>query len=399
MSPPKPAPRRILLAVTGLTPQVVTETLYALAVRADPPWIPHEIHVLTTKAGFDNVRLNLLLGEGWFHRMRRDFDLPDIDFCAERISVIRDAHGKPLDDIRTPDDNRHAADFITEKVRELTSDPASELHVSIAGGRKTMGYYLGYALSLFGRPKDKLSHVLVSEPYETNRSFYYPTPYSHPIYFLRGGKEVAVDASQATVDLAEIPFVRLRDGLPERLRSGKAAFSQVVECASRGLQPARLVLDLRRHHVFADNERIALKPTEFLVLLWLAERARRGEAATDWTQDAAVDEYLALVGREAGQESREYLVANKVLIRNKGIAIRLGKYFEPHKSRINRALAEVLGDRHADRYQIRRSEENKARQFFLPLAADSIDICAGETGAELVAACAYARLVTKQEQA
>ena len=29
--------RRILLAVTGMTPQVVTETLYALACRAESP--------------------------------------------------------------------------------------------------------------------------------------------------------------------------------------------------------------------------------------------------------------------------------------------------------------------------------------------------------------------------
>ena len=36
MSPP----RRILLCVTGLTPQVVTETLYALAIAGDRPWIP-----------------------------------------------------------------------------------------------------------------------------------------------------------------------------------------------------------------------------------------------------------------------------------------------------------------------------------------------------------------------
>lgn len=34
--PPEAFSRRILLMVTGRTPQVVTETLYALAVRQDP---------------------------------------------------------------------------------------------------------------------------------------------------------------------------------------------------------------------------------------------------------------------------------------------------------------------------------------------------------------------------
>ncbi len=46
-----PYPRRILLAVTGLTPQVITETLYALAVQRQPAFIPTEIHLLTTHEG------------------------------------------------------------------------------------------------------------------------------------------------------------------------------------------------------------------------------------------------------------------------------------------------------------------------------------------------------------
>jgi CRISPR-associated protein (TIGR02584 family) len=35
--------------------------------------------------------------------------------------------------------------------------------MSIAGGRKTMGFYAGYALSLYGRAQDRMSHVLVEE--------------------------------------------------------------------------------------------------------------------------------------------------------------------------------------------------------------------------------------------
>ncbi|CAK0749007.1 hypothetical protein CCP4SC76_10006 [Gammaproteobacteria bacterium] len=53
-------PRRILLAVTGLSPQVVTETLYALAVMQDPPWIPDEVQLITTAEGAERARLALL---------------------------------------------------------------------------------------------------------------------------------------------------------------------------------------------------------------------------------------------------------------------------------------------------------------------------------------------------
>jgi hypothetical protein len=36
MTDPTTYPRRVLLAVTGLSPQIVTETLYAIAVRGRP---------------------------------------------------------------------------------------------------------------------------------------------------------------------------------------------------------------------------------------------------------------------------------------------------------------------------------------------------------------------------
>ena len=49
--PPAAYPRRILLAVTGLSPQIVTETLHALAVGGEQPFVPTEIHLITTAEG------------------------------------------------------------------------------------------------------------------------------------------------------------------------------------------------------------------------------------------------------------------------------------------------------------------------------------------------------------
>ena len=70
-------PRRVLLAVTGLSPQIVTETLYALAVESRPTWIPTEIRIITTRRGEENARLTLLSDHpGWFHRLCEDYRLP-----------------------------------------------------------------------------------------------------------------------------------------------------------------------------------------------------------------------------------------------------------------------------------------------------------------------------------
>jgi CRISPR-associated protein (TIGR02584 family) len=177
---PEAYPRRVLLAVTGLSPQIVTETVYALALRRRPAFIPTEICLITTFKGGENARLSLLSEDpGWFHRLRRDFSLPEILFDESCIHVITGQDGNPLEDIASEADNVAVADFITERVRALTADPEVSLHVSIAGGRKTMGFYVGYVLSLFGRAQDRLSHVLVTAPFESRPDFYYPARRSH----------------------------------------------------------------------------------------------------------------------------------------------------------------------------------------------------------------------------
>lgn len=367
-------PRRLLLAVTGLTPQVVTETLYALACRAETPWVPHEVHLITTAVGAENARLNLLRPGGWFHRLCTDYQLPPIEFPTANIHILRDADGQPLEDIRTQAHNTRAADFITERVRVLTENPNSQLHVSIAGGRKTMGYYLGYALSLYGRPQDRLSHVLVSDPFETNRDFYYPTPYEQPIHCRRGDKEITVDARHAVVDLADIPFVQLREGLPERLRTGQAVFSQVVATANRGLKPPRLVLDIATQQVLADDEKVELSQVEFLVLLWLAERAARGESATDWSIREMAEEFLELVERVTDPMSGHADRISQAFSAHEFFPLKTAKYFEPHKSRYNKKVEMVLGNLSAARYMIARSRDKERAYFFLPLAPDQIDI-------------------------
>jgi hypothetical protein len=47
-----------------------------------------------------------------------------------------------------------------------------------------------------------------------------------------------------------------------------------------------LVLNIADRQAWADEEALGLSETEFLILLWLAERAARGEQATDWSAQA-----------------------------------------------------------------------------------------------------------------
>ena len=375
MTQPQEFRRRLLVAVTGLSPQIVTETLYALAVDQETPFVPTEIHLITTADGAERASDSLLHPEsGWFHRLRADYGLPAIAFDSEHIHVLRDADGRPLRDIRTPDDNTRAADAITAVVRDFTRDDDTALHVSIAGGRKTMGFYVGYALSLFGRIQDRLSHVLVNSPYESHRDFFYPTPKSH---FIRvpepDGRRY--DAKDAKVTLAAIPFVRLREGLNSGLMEGTASFSKAVEEAQRSLPPLGLELDPARCTVTAAGESFPMRPAQFALYWMLADRARRRQPGVHWSEGIE-GELLGYYRQVVNPASGDYERAEQAYAR--GLS---AENVNPTKTHIKEELERRLGRRRADPYLIRSLEPipgTRYRRFGLGLPPGAIRIAGGK---------------------
>lgn len=265
---------KILLCVTGLSPQIVTETLYALAVAQRTPWIPDEVRLLTTTRGAENARLMLLSAQpGWFRRLCMDWSLPAIPFDESHIEIISDGSGRPLDDILDDADNQSAADSIADCVRRLTQDETSEIHASIAGGRKTMGFFLGYAMSLWGRQQDRLSHVLVSAPYESRSEFFYPTPV--PLVIPANNRsQDPLDASKAQIWLGDIPFVRLRQLLPEPIRAGQGKFADAVAAANIALDQISLEIDILSSKIRINSLEVRIQPMQFFLLTLLAWRQK-----------------------------------------------------------------------------------------------------------------------------
>ena len=376
MKEPQDYPRRLLVAVTGLSPQIVTETLYALAVRREPTFVPTEVRLITTEEGAERAKLSLLHPEsGWFHRLRADYGLPPIAFGPEHVHVLEDAVGRPLDDIRSPEDNERAADAITDVVRDLTRGDDSALHVSIAGGRKTMGFYLGYALSLYGREQDRLSHVLVNAPYESHPQFFYPTTSSRVIYTPPPHNR-PYDTRDAEVTLASIPFVRLRDELPEDLkdhREGKVRFSEAVAAAQRAIGPSELVIDLPAKRLRAGGKVIDLSPLHLAFLAWLARRHKEGREGVECPvpeipdqghAEALLTELRRIIG-EMGDDER----TRKRLSDDNGMT---REFFSQTKSKLHRTLKEKLGQRQAAPYLVSRYRPRSRWLYRLDIAPDAI---------------------------
>ena len=271
--------RRVLLCVSGLSPQVVTETLYALAHQPEP-WIPDEVWLVTTAKGAEHARLTLFVEEGgWFNRLVNDYSLPQIVFTPEHILTVKDTRGRPLEDIRTEADNLRLADMVTEQVRRFCADPEVELHVSLAGGRKTMSFFAGYILSLFGRAQDRLSHVLVEpQAFESHPQFFYPTPESSPI---RDRNGEIMDRAQARVSLSEVPFLRLSGVLDAEVLQGRHGYEALIRRLQSNMEPEPVVIDLAERSVRVGGTKVDLKGINFVFYAWMVARLLSGDGPID----------------------------------------------------------------------------------------------------------------------
>jgi len=361
----------VLLASLGLAPQVLTETLYCLA-RSEPAFVPTEIHIVTTMEGRHRAILTLL-DESTAMLAALETELGVSGICSAltpgRIHVIADEAGHALADIDSEADNAAAADTIVGLVRDFTADPCCALHASIAGGRKTMGFLLGYTLSLFGRSQDRLSHVLVSDPFQAHPQFFFP-PRVPRVLLDRNQRPVSTSDAQLT--LAEIPVVRLRDGLPVGFLAADWSYSDVVAAAQAAMSPPTLVVDTSRMQFSCGGIDIALAPITFAIAAWLAIRAERlgaEDAAIHWSR-CDWTEFFDIYSRLPDQNASR--LANVRQRLNGGEE----ELFREQISRLRSALRKTLG-RNALPYEPQSFGRKPMTRIGFALPPSSISIVGG----------------------
>jgi CRISPR-associated protein (TIGR02584 family) len=313
------SPETILLAVTGMSPAVITETVWALAHESEPI-LPHRVIAATTSVGREEIRRQLfeplarfghrtawetlraaLAAEGFELTGRLRFGITGDDVRVLTTADPASGRSRELADIRSPTDNQAAADFLLETVRGIVENPDTRLIASLAGGRKTMGALLYACMTLAGRETDRLTHVLVNEPFENLREFFFPGQPGGPFPrstraapSVASGQSAAFDPATAVVDLADVPFVPLRNLFVRELGRKAGSFHRLVEICRSGLrrraaENLRVSLDPQRAELEVNGARFKLAPAEMLVLLFLAHRAKQNEPAFAAYKDALDD--------------------------------------------------------------------------------------------------------------
>ncbi|MCX7793203.1 MAG: CRISPR-associated ring nuclease Csm6 [Thermodesulfovibrionales bacterium] len=256
--------KEVFIFVAGATPQIITETLYALVTK-EPPVYPDEIFVITTSTGKKAIE-DAFFERRIFEEFKKEYGIPEIPLTKDSILVIKNAFGEELQDIRDKEDNTLAGNFITSFIRDKAKDTRSRLHCSLAGGRKTMGFYLGSALQLFGRPWDRLYHVLVSQEFESNPEFFYKPKLNKIIKARRSdGEIIELNTDNAKIELAELPFIRLGS----KIEFHGKEFEELVEEGQKEidiamLQPV-LQVNLRERTVMVGSHTVEMIPVHLMI--------------------------------------------------------------------------------------------------------------------------------------
>jgi len=244
--------RKKAIFVIGGSPAILTESLAAYAAEQHP-MIADEIHVVTTLVGRRRLLEQFVEQGGWVDFQQAYPVYSKLNFDDSCIEVAGN-----LDDIESEADNRIMMESIFSIVRN-TSVEDSRILASIAGGRKTMSYYLGLAMSLFAKEGDVLTHVLVPQEWERDRTFLFPKP-----------------SEVAQVNLIQTPFVRLYRFLTPEMRVAEVA--DVIAAAQGSLDKASkpvLIVDYATRQVECLGKRVEIPIREFTFLRFFLQQKRR----------------------------------------------------------------------------------------------------------------------------
>jgi CRISPR-associated protein (TIGR02584 family) len=308
MATPQSSSQRVaLIAVTGMSPAIVTETVWALA-HEKPAIIPDDVYVLTTSRGAADLQRELLtprpdLQNQTIWQTLRQAILGTRASKDQRLTlhnpILLTTHDtargqpRPLEDIRTPEDNAAAAEVILDEIRRLTANDDLHLIASLAGGRKTMSALLACAISLLGRKEDRLTHVLVNEPFDhpaLEPRFYFPTPQPtlHKLQTPQGTQTVTSD--QAVLQLADVPFVPLSYLFREQLGRSPGRFVDLVRSATQmvteNAQPITLSYDPKTYTAYFDGVAVELMNRDIPFFEFLYYRAKNGQPPFSYHEDA-----------------------------------------------------------------------------------------------------------------
>lgn len=340
--------KNILLAVVGLSPQVVTETLFALHQQRRTV---DAIHLITTRRGKEIINAHLLSPtDGQYYQYLQEYSLDRaaIDFGFHTIHTIKTKRGSEIDDIEGAEENELLLKACLDLTFQFTRDPDTAVFFSIAGGRKTMSACLMVAAQFYARPQDRIYHVLVTPEFENNPDFYYPPRKSITIELKDAkGEPVYKETKYAAVTLVPIPFVSIRDRIADELLQAPHEPATLMQSLIKD-EPAQLTIDLTGGKLMYKKVELDLMPAHLALYAFFAlqkKSCRREVSVCGECTECFVDiqdvlsrstEIADLYRQVAGTRPLEEMSDSGIVSLNK-------QNFQSVKSKIRHALQKAYG--------------------------------------------------------
>ena len=272
----------VLVLVLGTSPAILTETVWALAQQV-PAVVPNRLEVWTTTKGRETFEAQVMATGVWKQLLEtlKAQQIPiegKLKFGEDSWKIFANDDLNRLEDLTTEADNLAAADKMLTELRKYTDNPMTQVHLSIAGGRKTMGALALQCLSLVGRPQDEVSHVLVNEPFDKRLvpPFFYPEKKGRNWVKRKWNEETVTDKA-AQIRLFKVPYVRMRPLYEEKMGESVGTFAKLCDRIQAKIDRKPVLrINEKTWQVWRDDNLLKLNATEVAALLILIKRKISG---------------------------------------------------------------------------------------------------------------------------
>lgn len=365
-----------LVAVCGWSPQVITETLYALhqqGVTVDA------IRILTTRGGKDACIGQLLRAEdGEYYRYLEEYghDPAIIDFSARHIIAVLHEDGTEIQEIDTEEENERFLQLCMEQTFALTSQPDTRVLFSIAGGRRTMGTCLSLAAQCYARPQDRIYQVLLTPAmFESCRDFFYPPKEARLVEVrTHDGLPCQVSTDEAQVVLVPLPFFPLRGHLTTRMLQHPETPSSLMLSLIRETRH-ELTIDLVQRKLVWKDVELDMGAAKLALYAFLSQVKKEAKCTRSSCQECEAC-YLSFeqISERQAELTRIYQRMTTRELGDSGIVNLEATEFNSYRSKINREIAFRFGEYESRKLKIESHGQRLALKFGIRLNKKRIRI-------------------------
>ncbi len=353
--------KNILLAISGLTPQIVTETIFAIYKKYDI--VIDELFIVTTKRGLEvlkgkdkSSKTPKTAFDSQLKKLAKHINIKTPKFNIEKNVIVASEENLEVYDIKTDKHNILFPNKVAELIAKLTEKQDNIIHASLSGGRKSMSAHLALVMSLFARSRDKLYHVITEEKFEFKNFF----PQS---------KE-----EEKALTIAEVPFVRLRSLNAPLLKDAKS-YSDLVEKTQKRLSfitdNAHLIVDLLTKKIAYKENSVELTPMEISIYFQFcdAKISGKGNYGISEINDKKFAEKTKAIMEE--YYNQYYDKSNKLHWTNNGLDEAI---FRSYRSKINSKLKILFTDEEFNEFKISSQKVWGATSYFILAPKEKIKI-------------------------